>query len=149
MSVVIWIVALVALFFIAKAWFRGHEEDYGATADILPPPKGEALETLIWPVVGETQMNDDHTSRQEAIAKCAEGMPVQVKFIPGGPGGVDSARVITEFGEIGNLRKDAIEKLHQLKKHHQKVDAYIRDLEGGDEHGRIRSATLQVYVYKD
>jgi hypothetical protein len=57
--------------------------------------------------------------------------------------------VLTEFGEIGNLRKDAVEKLHQLKRHHQKVDAYIRDLEGGTEEIRIRSANLQVYVYKD
>lgn len=149
MSIAVWVIALIVLFFVARAWYRNQEEDHGATADLIPPPKGEAIETLIWPVVGETQMNDDHSSRQEAIAKCGEGMHVDIEFVGGGPGGTDTARVITEFGEIGNLRKDAIEKLHQLKKHHQKIDAYIRDLEGGTEENRIRSATLQVYVYKD
>lgn len=149
MSLLVSIVALIVLFFIARAWLRGHEEDHGAMADLMPPPKGDAIEELIWPVVGETQLNDDHSSRQEAIAKCGEGMPVQIEFVDGGPGGADSARVLTEFGEIGNLRKDAVEKLYQLKRHHQKVDAYIRDLEGGTEKNRIRSAMPQVYVYKD
>jgi len=149
MSLVVWIIALIVLYFIARAWLRHRADDDRALAEALAPPHGDAIEELTWPVVGETQMNDDHSSRQEAIAKCNEGAHVTIEFVDGGPGGVDSARVITEFGEIGNLRNDAIEKLHQLKKHHQKVDAYISELEGGNEDNRIRSASLIVYVYKD
>ncbi|NKB45252.1 MAG: hypothetical protein GKS03_13350 [Alphaproteobacteria bacterium] len=149
MSLLVWVVALGALFFIARAWLRHREDDENVLAEALAPPHDGAIEELVWPVVGETQLNDDRSSRQEAIAQCSEGTHVTIEFIDGGPGGVDTARVITEFGEIGNLRKDAIEKLHQLKRHHQKVDAYIGELEGGGESGRIRSATLQVYVYKD
>lgn len=149
MSLLVWVIALVALYFIARAWLRHREQDESALAEALAPPHGDTIEELVWPVVGETQLNYDHSSRQEAIAKCSEGTHVTIEFIDGGQGGSDSARVITEHGEIGNLRKDAIEKLHQIKRHHQHVDAYIQDLEGGDEDNRIRSATLIVYVYKD
>ena len=148
MSLLVWVIALIALFFIVRAWLRHRQEGDGALADIDPPPHGNPIETLVWPVVGETQLNDDHSSRQNALAKCGEGLAVEIKFIDGGPGWVDSARVITEHGEIGNLRKDAVEKLHQLKRHHQKVEARIRKLEGGSEENSISSATLQVYVYK-
>ena len=149
MNIIIWIIALTALFFIARAWFLRHEEDDEAIADLVPPPHGEPIETLDWPVVGETQRNDDHSSRQSALAKCTEGTPVQIKFTPGGPGGTDQADVMTEYGEIGNLRNDAIEKLSQVHHHHQRTDVYIRDITGGNEEHAIRSATLQVYVYKD
>lgn len=149
MSIAVWIVALIALFFIARAWLKHHDQDDDALADLVPPPHGEAIEQLTWPVVGETQLNDDHSSRQEAVAKCAEGDPVEIDFTGGGPGGVPRARVLSGHGEIGNLRQDALEKLGQLKKHHQHVEAFIRELEGGTEENRIRSATLQIYVYKD
>ncbi|MBT4740851.1 MAG: hypothetical protein HN793_06365 [Rhodospirillaceae bacterium] len=149
MSLLVWVIALLALFFIARAWLRHREENESVLSEALAPPHGDTIEELVWPVVGETQLNDDHSSRQEAIAKCREGTHVTIEFVDGGPGGVDSARVTTEHGEIGNLRKDAIEKLHQIKRHHQRVDAYIGDLDGGNEEGRIRSATLVVYVYKD
>lgn len=149
MSLAVWVVALVALFFIARAWFAHRDQDDEALADLVPPPHGEAIEQLVWPVIGETQLNDDHSSRQEAIAKCVEGEPVKIDFKGGGPGGVPSARVVSDHGEIGNLRKDALEKMRQLKKHGQHVEAFIRELEGGTEENRIRSATLQIYVYKD
>ena len=149
MNIVIWIVALIALLFIARAWFIRHEQDDELIADLVPPPHGEPIETLIWDLVGETKLNDDHTSRQEALAKCTEGTPVTIKYKHGGPGVPDDADVLTEYGEIGDLRKDALEKLKQLKKHHQKTEAYIRDIKGGTEDHAIRSATLQVYVYKE
>lgn len=148
MTIVIWIIALVALFFIARAWFLRRESDDNMIADMVPPPNGEPLETLVWSLVGETQLNDDHSSRQAALEKCTEGTPVTIKFTPGGPGGTDRADVMTEYGEIGNLRKDAIEKLSQLHHHHQHTEAYIRDITGGTEEHAIRTATLQVYVYK-
>lgn len=149
MSLVVWIIALIALFFIARAWLIHRDEDDDAMADLVPPPHGEALEKLVWPVIGETQLNDDHSSRQEAIAQSVEGEPVRIDFTDGGPGGTPRARVLTNHGEIGNLRKDALEKLKQLKKHDQHVEAFIRELEGGTEENRIRSVTLQIYVYKD
>lgn len=148
MSLLVWGIALVALFLIARMWLQSRDENDDELADLVPPPHGEPLETLVWPVVAETQLNDDGTSRQEAIAKSAEGMPVEIEYIGGGVSGAGSARVLTEHGQIGTLRNDAIEKLHELKKHHHKVEAYIRELEGGDDEGRIRSASLQVYVYK-
>ncbi len=148
MSLLVWGVALVALFFIARLWLQSREDDDDELADLVPPPHGEPLETLVWPVVGETQLNEDGSSRQEAIAKSAEGMPVEIEYSSGGVSGAGSARVMTEYGQIGTLRNDAVEKLHQLKKHHHKVEAYIRELDGGDDEGRIRSASLQVYVYK-
>ncbi len=149
MNIVIWVVALIVLFFIARAWFMRHEQDDELIADLVPPPHGESIETLIWDLVGETQSNDDHSSRQAALAKCTEGTPVELKFVHGGPGGVDQADVLTEHGEIGDLRKDAIEKLNQLRRHHQRTEAYIRDIKGGTEEHAIRSATPQVYVYKE
>lgn len=149
MSIVVWVVALVALFLIARAWLIHHDQDDDALADLVPPPHGDTIEQLTWPVIGETQLNDDHSSRQEAIAKCAEGDPVKIDFNSGGPGGVPRARVLSDHGEIGNLRKDALEKLRQFKKHHQHVEAFIRELDGGTEENRIRSVTLQIYVYKD
>ena len=149
MTVAIWIVALIVLFFIAAAWFRRREADDDAIADLLPPPHGEPIETLVWELVGESHLNDDHTSRQDALAKCTEGTPVTLKFKHGGPGVADDVDVLTDHGEIGDLRKDAIEKLSQLRKHHQKTEAYIRDIKGGTEDHAIRTATLQVYVYKE
>ena len=148
MSLLVWGIALVALFFIARLWLQSREDDDDELADLVPPPHGEPLETLVWPVVGESHRNEDGSSRQEAIAKSAEGMPVEIDYISGGDSGAGSARVLTEHGQIGTLRNDAVEKLRQLKKHHHKVEAYIRELEGGDDEGRIRSASLQIYVYK-
>jgi hypothetical protein len=149
MSLIVWIIALVVLFFIARAWLQRRAEDDGRIAGLVPPPHSDTIEVLEWPVVGETQMNADHTSRQQALAQCVEGMPVDIDFHHGGPGAASTARVITEHGEIGTLRKDAIDKMDQLRRHHQKVEAFILSLEGGTEEHRIRSATLQIYVYKD
>lgn len=149
MTIAIWIVALVVLFFVASAWFLRHEEDDETIADFVPPPHGGPIETLIWPLVGETQLNDDHSSRQTALTKCTEGTPVEIKFTPGGPGGVDRADVLCERGGVGTLRKDAIDKLNKLRHHHQKTEAYIRNITGRTEEHAIRSATLQAYVYKD
>lgn len=149
MAILVWVAALIALFFIARAWFKHHDQDDDALADLAPPPHPGVIEQLVWPVIGETQLNDDHSSRQEAIAKSAEGDPVTIEFTSGGPGGTSSARVMSRHGEIGNLRNDALEKLEQLKRHQQHVEAFIRELDGGTEDNRIRSATIQVYVYKD
>ena len=149
MNIVIWIIALVVLFFIARAWFIRHEQDDELIADLVPPPHGEPIETLIWELVGETQLNEDRTSRQEALAKCTEGTPVTIKYKHGGPCVADYADVLTDYGEICDLIKDSLEKLNQLKKHHQKTEAYIRDIKGGTEDHAIRSATLQVYIYKE
>lgn len=146
MTIVIWIVALVVLIFIARAWLSRRDDN--AIADLVPPPKADPLETLVWDLVGETHRNEDGSSRQDALAKCTEGTPVDLKFKPGGPDGVDDVDVITEHGEIGDLRNDAIEKLNQLRRHNQTTEAYVRDVRGGTEQHAIRTATLQIYVYK-
>jgi hypothetical protein len=148
MSIIVWVVALVALFFIARAWLSSRDDDE-RIADLVPPPHGTPLETLVWPVVGETQLNDDHSSRQQALAQCSEGMPVEIEFHDGGQGASGTARVKTRFGEIGTLRNDALTKLHELAKQHKRFEAYIRELEGGTEEHAIRSATLQIYVYDE
>ena len=98
MTIVVRIVALVALFFVVRAWFQRHELDDNAIADLVPSPHGEAIETLHWPLVGKTQLNDDHSSRQVALGKCTEGAPVEIKFTPGGAGGVGRADVLSEHG---------------------------------------------------
>lgn len=146
MSILVWVVALVALFFIARTWLQSRNDDE-RIADLVPSPNGTPLETLVWPVVGETQLNDDHTSRQQALAQCVEGMPVEVDFHGGGQGAAGTAKVMTRFGEIGTLRNDALEKLKELKRAHKRIEVYIRDLEGGTDESRIRSASLQAYVY--
>ena len=149
MNYVIWVIVIIVLFFVARAWFKRREEDDDAIADLVPPPHGTPLETLVWDLVGETHRNEDGTSRQAALAKCTEGTPVTIKYKRGGPGVADDADELTEYGEIGDLRKDALKKLSQLKKHDQRTEAYIRDIKGGTEEHAIRTATLQVYVYKD
>ena len=98
MTIVIWVVALVALFFVARAWFQRHELDDNSIADLVPPPHGEPIETLHWPLVGETQLDNGHSSRQVALGKCTEGTLVEIKSTPGGAGGVDRAGVLSEHG---------------------------------------------------
>jgi len=93
MTIVIWIVVLAA-----RAWFQRQELDDNFIADLVSSPHGEPIETLHWPLVGETQLNDDHSSRQVALGKCTEGTLVEIKFTPCGAGGVDRAGVLSVHG---------------------------------------------------
>ena len=52
MNLLVWGIALVALFFIARVWLQSREDDNDELVDLVPPPHGEPLETLVWPVVG-------------------------------------------------------------------------------------------------
>lgn len=62
-------------------------------------------------IAGVTFNNDDGTSRQKILAKCLANGKTKAKFIKYNFDGEKAIRVITEYGQIGNIPREEIQNI--------------------------------------